>query len=309
VTDEEAVDVSALVKDIEAEVARRRAAGEYPQELLARLHEQFAVAGDAEPPEALTLIESSRPLASDRLGGSLIVAGKRVMRRLLAWYVHPITQDQTRFNTAIVRELRSLEHRLGFLETRWQRRHAVPDSSTRAEAFPGDADLDPERVEVLVPILSAAPAGPTLVLGGGDDLRRRLRQRGVDVSESRDDDDDVPAHPVLLLEKMPSRWLSAIVLPAVLARLSAGELLRLVSAASAALRGGGVLVADFPDARHPLAPRDPSAVDITMQRWLAAETVELLCEAAGLTEPRRIGLGDRQGKPTWCALVLSHPQI
>jgi len=113
----ERVDVGALVAEVEAEVARRRAAGEYPEELLTRLRAEFAVEEDSEPPEALAIVESSRPLRSNRpVVGPAVVFGKRALRRLLSWYVHPAVHDQNRFNLALLRELRSLEARLERLE-------------------------------------------------------------------------------------------------------------------------------------------------------------------------------------------------
>jgi hypothetical protein len=119
VLQDERVDVTALVAEVEAEVARRRAAGEYPEELLVRLRAEFAVEDETEPPEALAIVESSRPLRSDRpLVGPAVVFGKRALRRMLSWYVHPAVHDQNRFNLAILRELRSLEARVEALERR-----------------------------------------------------------------------------------------------------------------------------------------------------------------------------------------------
>lgn len=114
---EERVDVASLVAEVEAEVARRRAAGEYPEELLQRLRAELTVEDETEPPEALAVVQSSRPLRSDRpVVGPAVVFSKRVLRRLLSWYVHPPVEDQNRFNLALLRELRSLEARLERLE-------------------------------------------------------------------------------------------------------------------------------------------------------------------------------------------------
>ncbi|HEX3604887.1 MAG TPA: hypothetical protein VH134_03110 [Candidatus Dormibacteraeota bacterium] len=114
---EERVDVGALVAEVEAEVARRRAAGDYPEELLTRLRTEFAVEEESEPPEALAIVESSRPLRSTRpVVGPAVVFGKRALRRLLSWYVHPAVHDQNRFNLALLRELRDLQARLERLE-------------------------------------------------------------------------------------------------------------------------------------------------------------------------------------------------
>jgi hypothetical protein len=45
-----------------------------------------------------------------------VVFGKRALRRLLSWYVHPAVHDQNRFNLALLRDLRALEARLERLE-------------------------------------------------------------------------------------------------------------------------------------------------------------------------------------------------
>jgi hypothetical protein len=117
VVQEDRVDVAAPVAEVEAEVARRRAAGDYPEELLLRLRAGFAVEEESEPPEALAIVESSRPLRSTRpVVGPAVVFGKRVLRRLLSWYVHPAVHDQNRFNLALLRDLRALEARLERLE-------------------------------------------------------------------------------------------------------------------------------------------------------------------------------------------------
>jgi len=110
-------DVEGIVAELRAEVERKRAAGDYPAALLERLHTEFHPDEGLEPPEVRVLVESARPLRSTRpVVGGAIVFGKRVVRRLLAWYVAPIAQDQTRFNLAILRELRALERRVARLE-------------------------------------------------------------------------------------------------------------------------------------------------------------------------------------------------
>jgi hypothetical protein len=111
-------DVEAIVAELQADVLRKRAAGAYPAGLLERLHTAFHPDEGLEPPEVSVLIESARPLQSDHaVIGPVIVFGKRVMRRLLAWYVAPIAKDQTRFNLAILRELRALEQKVAALDT------------------------------------------------------------------------------------------------------------------------------------------------------------------------------------------------
>jgi hypothetical protein len=112
-----APDVEAIVAELEAEVERRRAAGDYPASLVKGLRTAFHPDEGLEPPEASVLVESARPLRSRRpVVGGVIVLCERVIRRLLSWYVAPIARDQTRFNMAILRELRALEQRVARLE-------------------------------------------------------------------------------------------------------------------------------------------------------------------------------------------------
>jgi len=112
----DAADAAAVVAELRADVDRRRDAGEYDERVLKALHEEFG-ADFNEAPEAVAYIASSRPLASHRPGiGPLTVFTMRVVRRLLAWYVAPIAEDQTRYNIASIRLLRSLEQRLVAIE-------------------------------------------------------------------------------------------------------------------------------------------------------------------------------------------------
>ena len=111
------VDPEQVVASIKAEVARRRAAGEYPEELLRRLEAEFTPVDVAPPLEALAHLETVRSLGSTRaFGGRGVVAAKRAVRRAIAWYVRPITEDQTRFNFSVVRRLYQLEERIAALE-------------------------------------------------------------------------------------------------------------------------------------------------------------------------------------------------
>jgi hypothetical protein len=150
-------DVVAVVAELRAEVERRRSAGDYDERVLKALHEEFG-ADFNEPPEAVAYIASSRPLASGRPAlGRVMVFGKRVMRRLLAWYVAPIADDQTRYNIAAIHLIRSLERRLAALE------EAVDPGNAVADQRGGQSEL---------------PAAPVAAVAGlaerVDGLERRL---------------------------------------------------------------------------------------------------------------------------------------
>ena len=119
------VDAAAVVREIAETVARRRAAGEYPAELLARLEEDFDVEGRLVPLEELAHIETVRPLGSARgRAAQAAVTAKRAVRRAVAFYVRPLAEDQTRFNFAAVRRIAELERRIAALEA--ERRGDAP---------------------------------------------------------------------------------------------------------------------------------------------------------------------------------------
>jgi hypothetical protein len=125
------LDVEAIVAELQGEVARKRATGAYPASVIALLETPFHPDEDAGPPEVFVQVESARPLRSTRpvVGGATVLC-KRVVRRLLSWYIAPIARDQTRFNLAILRELRALEERVARLES--PSASAVPDPDTEA---------------------------------------------------------------------------------------------------------------------------------------------------------------------------------
>ncbi|MGA9114013.1 MAG: hypothetical protein WB802_09490 [Candidatus Dormiibacterota bacterium] len=112
-----APDVEGMVGEVTAEVENGRRLGTYPAPLIAALEVPFHPDEGLEPPEASAVVESARPLRSTRpVVGGVTVFCKRAVRRMLSWYVAPIARDQTRFNLAILRELRALEERVARLE-------------------------------------------------------------------------------------------------------------------------------------------------------------------------------------------------
>jgi hypothetical protein len=292
----ERVDPAAIVAQIEGEVARRRAAGEYPEELLARLRAEFHVEPDDEPPEALAVVEAARPLRSDRpVVGAAVVFAKRATRRLLAWYVHPIAADQTRFNLAVLREVRRLERRLARVETPWSR-------------TPEGGDLAGARAAAYAEALPRAGEGRTLVLGGGTALLDALRATSVDAvapDAPADRSAAANADPLDALERIHVPTWPGVVVAGLLPRLSAAETLRLFPDAAQALTPGGTLVIDAPVAGEG-ALAQPAAVDPAMTRWVPPETVLLLCEAAGLAAAAR-DLGVVDGV-RWYAVVATRPR-
>ncbi len=295
-TDQDAsppVDVTALVADIEAEVARRRAAGDYPEELLERLAVEFHdVADERTSLEELAHIETVRPLVSTRAGlGSAVVFTKKLLRRAMAWYVRPLAEDQSRFNFALLHELRSLRERVDRLDSAWSRPAASPPRESGAHAL----DLTTLRLQLLDELLRDIPAGPVLLLWWADDaLLRALVSRGVAVETATHDDAmavAARAAGVRVHEADPLRFLQecgptlgAVLAPGLLPMLAPSETLALLPLATAALRENGVVVLDSPDASAAGMSADPALIDAGYRRFVSPDTVTLLCEAAGLRD-------------------------
>lgn len=285
------VDVAAVVADIEAEVARRRAGGEYPEELLRRLAVEFRdVADERASLEDMAHIETVRPLESTRgRGAAVAVFAKKLVRRAVAWYVRPMAEDQSRYNFALLHEVRALRERLDRLDSAWVR----PSGSPPREAGAQVLDLTAARLAILDVALRSLPAGPVLVLWWADAaLLRALVSRGLPVETATRDGamaDEARAAGVRVHEVDPRSHLAdcgptlgAVVAPGLLPMLAPSELLGLIPLAAGALREGGVVYFDAPDPAGPGVPADPALIDPGFRRWVARDTVSLLCEAAGL---------------------------
>jgi len=282
------VDARAVVAEIEATVARRKAAGEYPEALLDRLSSEFHIVRDDEPVEALAYIQTHRgPVNRLPVVGRGIVFSKRLIRRAVAWYVQPIALQQTSFNLAVVRELREVQRRVDRLETPWRR-------PTRAPVTAATPALVGGRVDAMCGVLTGR-GGRTLLLPGLDQGLHAALFAAVPGLGDRavviEDD------PVLALRTRPSASLDAIIAPATLAMLTAADLLETVVLAGSRLAVGGVLVADAPQAA---GRSDPSDVDPALRRWLSVATVTVLCEAAGLVVESTT---DSAGG--WCTVVAA----
>ena len=287
-------DVGAIVAEVQREVERRRAAGAYPTSLLARLDTVFRPDEGSEPPEASVLIESARPLRSTwPLVGGAIVFGERVVRRLLAWYVAPIAADQTRFNVAILRELRAVERRLARVETPWGHGPGEPDAEAWARL--SQTELVAARVSAAIEVLQRAGRGPVVVVGAGAQYATKLVERWP---RARMVDGD----PVGWLQAAPRASLGAIVLAGVLDRLSAVEVLRIMPLCAATLEPGGIVMADGPDPSHQPSPGPGAVPDPTLRRRIGIETVRVLAEAAGLTGVASSAVADGEWYVAWATL-------
>jgi hypothetical protein len=274
------VDVSAMVDDIRATVEAKRAAGEYPQELLDDLGRDFDIAAVSDPPEVLSLIQTARPLR----GGKLVVLGKKVVRRLMAWYVRPIAEDQTRFNDAITRELRSLERRVEAIESNYE-------PAPAARLVPAAT-----RVTALKKTLQGR-TGPVLLIGSDlspSDIAAQVV--AFDVTKPRIGD---------RLGRLTPDSFTAVVFEGVLQRVGGREITALLKTAMRVLMPGGLVLVVGPDPGDPNCSKDPSSVDVSMRRWLSPDTVEALLDASGFKSASHTIIDNN---PRWYLAVATRPE-
>lgn len=120
--------------EIDQEVRRRRAAGQFPPSFERRLDllfSRFAPVGAKEGhfDQALSLADRAAyvdidvPTRSNMRGVSLV---KRVLRQLMAWYLNYLVQQVVRFNSATMRVLHMFDERLGELEEEARSRRPHP---------------------------------------------------------------------------------------------------------------------------------------------------------------------------------------
>ena len=275
------VDPALLAAEATVEVASRRAAGAYPPELLQQLATPLPRAEMQDAPELLAHIPSAHDLIGSGVLGQGKVALQRVIRRLLAWYVHPITVDQSRFNQAILGAVSRLEERLVRLE---------PVTSPLAIGdAPLNHDLDAARAVVLETLVRNDPAQSVLILGWG----------GGSAGST---------HPFAQLKGASPDSLRGIYLGGIMPCLPARGMLDLAALAVSRLHRGGWLASDAPDGSNPVAPADPSSVVFGMTRWIAPTTIAFVMESVGLVQPQTHTVSAIAGGRAWFAVVAERPE-
>lgn len=247
-----------VMTDIQAEVRRRRAAGDFPpsqERRLDRIFARFTPVGaqDGHFAEALKKADRSAyvdievPTASEKPGVSRL---KRLLRSLMAWYLNYVVQQIVHFTSATMRVLHLLDERVGELEDEAAAHRAPPlgeaDEAVVVTDFSAWSDLVVEDL--------AGVKGRVLHAGCGDgSVLDRLLDLGVDAYgvDSRAELLDVPARkgldvrlevPFEHLDAVSDSSLSGLILSGFPDRLVVGAQRRLASVAAAKLAPGGHLI-------------------------------------------------------------------
>lgn len=249
------VDLDRVMGEIQEEVRRRRAAGDFPPSLereLDLVFDRFVPVGplDGDFGEAIkaadraAYINVAVPTASQKPGVGEV---KRVLRKAMAWYLEYLAQQVTAFSTSTVRALRTLAERTTHLEEQLaQWRPAEDDGRDR----PAEA---PDLSEWEQPVLGHLAGVTGRVLHaecGGGAMVQTLRGAGIDAYgvDPRGPLVDAavaagleawPDDPVSHLGAVAEGSLAGLVLSGCVDRLPLGRQRLLVELAAAKLAPGG----------------------------------------------------------------------
>ena len=282
-----AVDLTRVQAEINEEVRRRRAAGDFPPGLereLDAIFARYAPAGAGDDfDEVLVQAETQSFIHVDVVTASAkpgVAYVKRALRKIMAWYLRFVAQQVTAFAGAITRSVRLLGERVDALETvtvmasertlaEIRERRAGPDLSAWAPAVADELRDVRGRIlhtecgdGTLLAALDAPGADPYGV-EPVEALAMAASRAGLDVRA-----DDALVH----LRALPDRALGGLVLSGCVDALPLGEVLEIADRAAATVAPGGVVVVVSAGPATWMHTADPVVSDLTPGRALHAET-------------------------------------
>lgn len=296
--DRPVIDVDALMAEIEAEVRARQASGDLPADfereldlVFARFAPVGAMGDDLESvlvrAEQASFLDMAAPVDSARPGVPLV---KRLIRRVVRWYLHYLAQQVTTLGLVLTRALRLLAQRVEALE------RAVPGAAGPAVPATALAPLpDLAHWEALLTKVFGGARGRVLhgECGTGA-LVAALRRAGADaygaepVPERAEaaDADGLEARPVEVLEHLRALGegaLEGLIVSGCVDRLPAAAQRELADLAASRLAPGGSLaiLGTSPGAWERTV--GPVAADLAPGRPLHPQTWARLLEAAGFS--------------------------
>jgi hypothetical protein len=288
----EPLDHQRLLDEINEEVRRRRESGEIPAELereLDLVFARFAPVGALEDDfeqvltraEQVSFIDTIAPVESSR---PVVPFFKKVVRKIVGWYLRYVAHQTTAFAHTITRAVRLLGERVETLED------ASPLAvKHRPLARP---PLSDQWTAFIVERLRGAPGRVAHADAGDAALVRSLNAAGVDAygidpdpqpgaSDAEVREDEAAVH----LRALPDASLGGLVLTGCTERLPVGALVKLADLAAAKVKPGGTVVVvsrDPQDWARDLATH--ADVDLSVGRPLHAGTWSKLLDERGFED-------------------------
>jgi hypothetical protein len=289
------LDHQRLLAEIDEEVRRRRESGEIPADLereldlvFARFAPVHALEADFEQvltrAEQSSFIDTIAPVESSR---PVVPIFKKVVRKIVAWYIRYIAHQATAFNHAITRAVRLLGERVDGLE------QASPLAASKAAGTataPAAPDLSYWNSLVIDHVRSARGRVVHAEAGDGSILRA-LKSAGVDAYGvdpfERPDADGLEVRDdeaVVHFKALPDGVLGGVVLSGCVDRLPLGALVQLADLVMVKTAPGASLVVISRDPRTWGREQSPLEVDLSPGRPLHAETWRHLLVERGFAE-------------------------
>lgn len=283
-----------VVAEILTEAQRRRESGEFPEELLAEIDEEFrrwapiayrqrGLEDAIRAVEAASFIDVEAPIEGSRPG---VVPVKQVIKKATAWYHLHLARQVTALGVQVARPLRLLAEKVEGIDGRVARLESV------APLPPNDgrpmAPLTDDMVTTVQTRLKGAPA--RIVVGdvGAAELVERLATAGLDVygadlSEGVVDGDTELRAATLIehLAAVPDDVLGGVVMVGLEGRLAPEGARRLVQLAVERVRAGGAVLVVAADPDQWRESVGPVGADLAPGRAFVPETWAHLLAAAG----------------------------
>jgi len=290
----ERLDHQKLLAEIDEEVRRRRESGDIPADLERELDLVFARFAPVDALEAdfdqvltraeqATFIDVLAPTESSR---PVVPIFKKVVRKLIGWYLRYVANQTSTFAHAIARAVRLLGERVDALED------ASPLAAGNAvlRAGPQPADLA-EWAPIVADRLRGVEGRVMHGEVGDGSLLTALVDAGVDAYGVDPAPRSTAAHEVredevvVHLRAVPDATLAAVVLAGCVDRSSLGAQLALADLAAAKVKPGGHVVVISRDPAAWQRAEDPVQVDLSPGRPLHAETWRHVLAERGFDDP------------------------
>ena len=297
------IDLTRIQAEINEEVRRRRAAGDFPAGLereLDAVFARYAPAGAGDDfdevmvqAETQSFIHVDVVTASSKPGVSYV---KRALRKVMAWYLRFLAQQVTAFAGAITRAVKLLGERVATLETVT----VLAGERTLSEVRERRAGPD---LSAWVPVVTTELAGVTgRILHtecGAGTLLAALAKEGADaygvepvealaMAASRAGLDVRADAALVHLRALPDRTLGGLILSGSIDALPLGEVLETVDRAAATVAPGGSVMVISTGPQAWAQGADPVVADLAPGRPLHSQTWAHLLTERGFTDVRTI---------------------